>query len=51
MKVPEPAEAYKAIRAQGVVASVREGAIRLSPHLFNTADEMVRVTEMLERRN
>ncbi len=51
VKVPEPAEAYKAIRAQGVVASVREGAIRLSPHLFNTADEMVRVTEMLERRN
>ena len=49
VKVPEPAEAYKAIRAQGVVASVREGAIRLSPHLFNTVDEMVRVTEMLER--
>ncbi len=45
--VPEPAEAYAAIRAQGVVASVREGAIRLSPHLFNTLDEMTRVTEML----
>jgi cysteine desulfurase/selenocysteine lyase len=49
VKVPEPAEASKAIRAQGVVASVREGAIRLSPHLFNTVDEMVRVTEMLQR--
>jgi len=46
--VPEPAEAYKAIRAQGVVASVREGAIRLSPHLFNTVDEMERVTRMLD---
>ena len=49
VKVPDPAEAYRAIRAQGVVGSVREGAIRLSPHLFSTVDEMVRVTEMLER--
>jgi cysteine desulfurase/selenocysteine lyase len=47
--VPEPAEAYQAIRAQGVIASVREGAIRLSPHLFNTVDEMERVTKMLGR--
>lgn len=47
--MPSPAEAYRAIRAQGVTASVREGAIRLSPHLFNTVDEMVRVTEMLDR--
>jgi len=47
--VPEPAEAYKAIRAQGVIASVREGAIRLSPHLFNTVDEMDRVTRMLDQ--
>jgi selenocysteine lyase/cysteine desulfurase len=47
--IPNAAEAYKAVRAQGVTASVREGAIRLSPHLFNTADEMVRVTEMLDR--
>lgn len=47
--VPNPAEAYKAIRAKGVIASVREGAIRLSPHLFNTVDEMERVTGMLDR--
>lgn len=47
--VPEPAAAYRALRAQGVVASVREGAIRLSPHLFSTIDEMERVTEMLDR--
>jgi selenocysteine lyase/cysteine desulfurase len=47
--VKDPAAAYRAIRAQGVVASVREGAIRLSPHLFNTVDEMVRVTEMLDQ--
>ena len=47
--MPKAADAYRAIHAEGVMASVREGAIRLSPHLFNTADEMVRVTEMLDR--
>lgn len=47
--VPEPAAAYRAIRAQGVVASVREGAIRFSPHLFSTVDEMEQVTKMLDR--
>jgi selenocysteine lyase/cysteine desulfurase len=47
--VPDPVKAYEAIRAQGVIASVREGAIRLSPHLFNTVDEMERVTKMLDR--
>lgn len=47
--VQDPAEAYRAIRAEGVVASVREGAIRLSPHLFSTVDEMERVTRMLDR--
>jgi selenocysteine lyase/cysteine desulfurase len=26
----------------------REGAIRLSPHLYNTADEVMRVIEVLE---
>ncbi|HQR17788.1 MAG TPA: aminotransferase class V-fold PLP-dependent enzyme [Gemmatimonadales bacterium] len=47
--VENPAEAYRAIRAEGVVASVREGAIRLSPHLFSTVDEMERVTRMLDK--
>lgn len=47
--VKNPAEAYRAIRAEGVVASVREGAIRLSPHLFSTVDEMERVTRMLDK--
>lgn len=47
--VQDPAEAYRAIRAEGVVASVREGAIRLSPHLFSTVDEMERVARMLDR--
>lgn len=45
--VPNPADAYRRIRAEGVVASVREGAIRLSPHLFNSVGEMERVAGLL----
>jgi len=28
---------------------MREGAIRLSPHLYNTLDEMERVVDILEK--
>ena len=37
------------LRKGGVVLSVREGSIRLSPHFYNTADEMERVLEILRR--
>jgi selenocysteine lyase/cysteine desulfurase len=40
--------AYRRLRVAGVVASLREGSIRLSPHLFNTIDEVVRVVELIE---
>jgi cysteine desulfurase / selenocysteine lyase len=40
--------AYRRLRAAGVVASLREGSIRLSPHLYNTMDEVARVVELLE---
>jgi selenocysteine lyase/cysteine desulfurase len=40
--------AYRRLRAAGVVASLREGSIRLSPHLFNTIDEVARVVELIE---
>lgn len=36
------------LREGGVVHTVREGAIRLSPHLYNTADEIRRALELLE---
>lgn len=36
------------LRAAGVATCVREGALRLSPHCYNTLDEMVRVTELLD---
>jgi selenocysteine lyase/cysteine desulfurase len=42
--------AYRRLRAAGVVASLREGSIRLSPHLYNTLDEVARVVALLEGR-
>lgn len=36
-----------ALRNAAVTASIREGALRLSPHCYNTVDELVRVTEVL----
>jgi cysteine desulfurase/selenocysteine lyase len=41
-------EAFRSLKAAHVVASLREGAIRLSPHAYNTPDEMERVVEILE---
>ena len=46
--VGDVAAAYARLQAGGVLASLREGSIRLSPHLFNRHDEMVRVTELLD---
>jgi len=46
---PEGRAVFEQLRAAGVVASYREGAIRLSPHCYNTVDEMVRVTALLDR--
>ena len=37
-----------ALREAGITASVREGALRLSPHCYNTIEEMERVAEVLE---
>ncbi|MGH7509648.1 MAG: aminotransferase class V-fold PLP-dependent enzyme [Gemmatimonadales bacterium] len=40
--------AFRALKAARVVCSMREGAIRLSPHLYNTVEEMEQVVEILE---
>ena len=39
--------AFRALKASRVVCGMREGAIRLSPHFYNTVEEMERVVEVL----
>jgi len=45
---PNVGEAFRALKAARVICSLREGAIRFSPHAYNTVDEMTRVVEILE---
>jgi cysteine desulfurase/selenocysteine lyase len=44
-----PAEAYHALKRAHVVCSLREGAIRLAPHCYNTAEECERVLDVLDQ--
>ena len=46
---PEPDATFAALAAAGVACVLREGAVRLSPHLYNDADDLARVLEVLER--
>lgn len=46
---PRLEEAYRALREARIYCSLREGALRLSPHCYNTVEEMARVTEVLDR--
>jgi selenocysteine lyase/cysteine desulfurase len=48
VSMPDAMAAFHALRAAGVSTTVREGAVRLSPHLYNTAEEMARVAELLD---
>lgn len=41
-------ELWERLRAARIVAAVREGGVRLSPHLYNTFEEMDAVVEALE---
>ena len=43
------AEAYHAVKRAHIVCSLREGAIRLAPHCFNTVEEMERVLDVLDQ--
>ncbi len=45
----DPAAAYQALRDARIYTSLREGAIRISPHLFNTPDEIDRAIAVLDR--
>ncbi|MFN2570481.1 MAG: aminotransferase class V-fold PLP-dependent enzyme [Gemmatimonadales bacterium] len=44
----KPVEAYHSLKRARVVCSLREGAIRLSPHCYNTMEEMEKVIEVLD---
>lgn len=43
-------EAFRRLKAARIICSLREGAIRLSPHAYNTVAEMERVAAVLEER-
>ena len=45
---PEPEQARRRLRQAGVICSLREGALRFSPHCYNTLEEMERVVGVLE---
>jgi selenocysteine lyase/cysteine desulfurase len=43
------AEAFHAVKRAHIVCSLREGAIRLAPHCYNTVEEMERVLDVLDQ--
>lgn len=43
------AATYQRLQSNGVMCSLREGAVRLSPHLFTLASETSAVAELLDR--
>lgn len=45
---PGVAKVQETLRAANVIASLREGAIRLSPHFYNTTDDMEKVVAVLD---
>ena len=47
---PERAvEAFHAIKRAHIICSLREGAIRLAPHCYNTVEEIERVLDVLDQ--
>jgi selenocysteine lyase/cysteine desulfurase len=44
----EVGESFHRLKGQRIVCSLREGAIRLSPHGYNTVEEMERVAAVLD---
>lgn len=49
VELPDAAAAYRALKSAGIFATVREGVVRLSPHLYNTPAELERVVEVLDK--
>ncbi len=48
LDLPDAARGYAALRRAGIITALREGSIRISPHLYNTAEDLGRVGEVLE---
>ncbi len=44
-KAPETKALYDKLRVEGIVVSFREGGIRVSPHFYNSQDEIGRLIE------
>ena len=47
VRPPDVGDAFRRLKGARSIASMREGAIRLSPHLYNTVEEMERVVDIL----
>ena len=45
----DPETIHEALKARNVVASVRRGAVRLSPHFYNSMDELEVAVEAVAR--
>jgi selenocysteine lyase/cysteine desulfurase len=48
IETPDVADISKRLRAMGVIHSLRRGALRFSPHFYNTADEIDEALAMLD---
>jgi cysteine desulfurase / selenocysteine lyase len=51
LELPDAPRVYAALRRAGIVTSLREGSIRVSPHLYNTAEDLARVGEAIEHES
>ncbi len=49
LAMADAARVHADLKAAGVVVSLREGMIRVSPHCYNTIDEVGRLIELLDR--
>ncbi|MGH2346003.1 MAG: hypothetical protein ACRDG4_12310 [Chloroflexota bacterium] len=47
VEAPDPQSAHAKLLDAGIVTSVRNGALRFSPHFYNTEDELRRVGTVL----
>ena len=43
----ESEDLHQTLRDSGIIEALRYGGIRVSPHFYNTEDEVLRVVEVL----